>query len=141
VQVNHPPRVKITQPNHHETASINTVVQYEISVADEDDGNSAFDEIQPREVLPEVKYLPAHAKQKNIPPVADAVKTRGLETILGSNCFNCHLFSEKSIGPSYFEIQKKKTQGNKLQLICLKNISGKGLPVSGVKLLCPPIPS
>jgi cytochrome c len=105
-QGNHAPVVKFTSPQNNRSFAANTQVLYGISVTDQEDGESKYDEINPREVLLRVQFvkdgnkIPAlTAKPANEPPV--------LAAILASNCFNCHKSTGKSIGPSFYTISKK----------------------------------
>jgi cytochrome c len=106
-QNNDAPIVKIITPKNNSRFDANTQVNYTITVSDKEDGESKYDEINTKEVLLEVKYIDYNFKitkalnQKvlNDPP--------GLKTIRTSNCFNCHAFNSKSIGPSFYDISKR----------------------------------
>ena len=105
-QQNHPPVVKIMTPKNNSMYEPNAQVPYEIRVSDLEDGESKYQEINPKEVFLEIKYITdtsglAELKQKsrNDPPGIAAIKT--------SNCMNCHAFKSKLIGPSFFEINKR----------------------------------
>ncbi|HEY4324270.1 MAG TPA: c-type cytochrome [Mucilaginibacter sp.] len=104
---NHPPVVKIILPKNNDVFNFNAQANYEISVADQEDGNSKYDEINAKEVLLEVKYTVL--KSKTSPPGTNTVPTdpSGLAMMRVSNCFNCHNFNSKSIGPSFYEISKR----------------------------------
>jgi cytochrome c len=103
---NQPPVVKIIKPAGNAAVSGNAPVAYEITVADKEDGNSKYDEINAKEVVLKVRYVgdksDIAALLKNRPPDAP-----GLAAIEASNCFNCHNFNTKAMGPSFFEIAKK----------------------------------
>ena len=106
-QENHVPIVKIITPKNNSFFDWDTPVSYQISVSDKEDGDSKFDEINTKEVLLEVRYTNNKAK---LP--ADLNKTvqpdpPGLAIMRISNCFNCHNFNSKSIGPSFYEINKR----------------------------------
>lgn len=104
-QQNHPPVVKIISPKKESSFAANTQVSYAITVSDKEDGESKYDEINTKEVLLEVKYVKDSAQaaaEGN--KVADAP---GLAFIRLSNCFNCHSFNSKLIGPSLYDISKK----------------------------------
>jgi len=105
-QENHPPLVKIIAPKNNSPFDWNTQMTYTISVSDKEDGESKYEEINPKEVLLKVKYAGDGSKitaelNKNDdnPP--------GLAAIRMSNCFNCHNFDSKLIGPSFSEISKR----------------------------------
>lgn len=106
-QKNQPPVVKLIAPKSNSTFDWDATVNYEISVADKEDGDSKYDEINTKEVLLEVRYLnnksmlTAFSKPQNDSP--------GLAVIRTSNCFNCHSFNGKAIGPSFFDVSKRYT--------------------------------
>jgi cytochrome c len=104
-QQNEAPVVKIINPQNNGIFDWDAPMNYEVTVADKEDGDSKFDEINVKEVLLEVRYA---GNQPKI-PVAGKVTPAdpaGLAVIRTSNCFNCHNFNSKSIGPSFFEITK-----------------------------------
>src|ERR1700761_2346797 len=102
-QENNPPVVKIISPQNNSTFDNNAPITYKITVSDKEDGDSKFDEINGKEVLLEVRRVtkskPASSKSGQSDP--------GLAVIMTSNCINCHNFNSKSIGPSFYEINKK----------------------------------
>jgi cytochrome c len=114
-QENNPPVVKIISPQNNSTFDINAPVTYKIAVSDKEDGDSKFDEINTKEVLLEVRRItkskPAQKKNVEGDP--------GLAVIMTSNCINCHNFNSKSIGPSFYEINRRYpiTKANKDTLI------------------------
>jgi cytochrome c len=103
---NHVPVVKIIKPKNDSAFALNTLVGYSISISDREDGDSRFDEINNKEVLLQVKYLEgmANMPQTGNSGISDA---KGLVLIRTSNCFNCHNFSSKGIGPSFYDIVQK----------------------------------
>jgi len=108
-QQNQQPVVKLINPKSNSVISVNAPISYEITVADPEDGNSKYDEINAKEVLLEVRYLKDKSKADaflNKPVAADAP---GLAVIRTSNCFSCHNFNSKAMGPSFYEINKKYT--------------------------------
>ncbi|HEY2580412.1 MAG TPA: c-type cytochrome [Mucilaginibacter sp.] len=104
---NHPPVVKIVTPKNHDIFNFNAQVNYEISVADQEDGNSKYDEINAKEVLIEVRYLAVKSKTPVSGTNTASSDPPGLAVMRISNCFNCHNFNSKSIGPSFYEISKR----------------------------------
>jgi cytochrome c len=103
-QENSPPVVKVISPQNNSTFDSNAPVTYKITVSDKEDGDSKFDEINAKEVLLEVRRVTNKLK-----PASNKVGTNdpGLTVIMTSNCINCHNFNSKSIGPSFYEINKK----------------------------------
>ncbi|MEX1268268.1 MAG: c-type cytochrome [Balneolaceae bacterium] len=108
---NSAPEVKILQPEHKTTFSWNEQVRYEISVTDEEDGESRFGEIPPNEVLLEIEYLPDHQIVESENELIDEYEAkkehRGLSLIRTSDCFTCHSDKEQLIGPSFSEIAER----------------------------------
>lgn len=107
LQENYPPIVKIITPKNNSLFDWDTQVNYQISVADKEDGDSKYDEINAKEVLLEVRYVSDKAKvsaglNKTVQP-----DPPGLAVMRTSNCFNCHNFNSKGIGPSFYEISKR----------------------------------
>lgn len=106
-QQNHAPVVKITAPPNNSTVSAGSQIHYAVSVADKEDGDSKFDEINTKEVLVEVKYFSDESKLSSTLNNGVQNDPPGLAVIRTSNCFNCHSFNSKIIGPSFADINKK----------------------------------
>ena len=106
-QENHSPAVKIISPKNTGSFAWNTPINYEISVADKEDGDSKYDEINAKEVLLEVRYVASKEKMQAILNKGAQNDALGLAVIRASNCFNCHNFNSKSIGPSFDDIVKR----------------------------------
>jgi cytochrome c len=100
-QENHPPVVKIISPQNNTSFGKDAAVTYKISVSDIEDGESKFDEINPKEVLLDVRYL------KNGKPVPVGAQGNGVNIIMTSNCVTCHGFDTKAMGPSFADINKR----------------------------------
>jgi len=105
-QENHPPVVKIVSPKNNSIVGLDAVINYEISVSDPEDGNSKYDEINSKEVLLEVRRLTGKLKSPVTTNKVVPNDLPGLTVMRTSNCFNCHNFNSKSIGPSFHEISK-----------------------------------
>jgi cytochrome c len=104
-QQNQAPVVKIIAPKTNGNFDWDTQMNYQISVADKEDGDSKYEEINNMEVLLEVKYAGSKA---NLPAITKATPDApGLAVIRTSNCFNCHSFNTKLIGPSFHDIGVK----------------------------------
>ena len=104
---NHPPIVKIIAPKDNSLFDWNSQVNYAISISDKEDGESKYEEINPKEVLLEVKYAGDVSKIAAELNKTGESNSPGLAAIRTSNCFNCHNFDSKSIGPSFNEISKR----------------------------------
>lgn len=115
IQENAAPKVEINTPLENTKLEWNTVVPYRITIVDQEDGNSDYDEININEVVLSVTYFDDSSKVKNY--VNEAVESRShlLSLMASSNCFTCHKAKEKLIGPSFEEIanQYSPTPENK----------------------------
>jgi cytochrome c len=101
LQTNHPPTVKIEAPANNAALSADASLNYQIQVTDQEDGDSRYDEINTKEVLLEVAQL------KSGPQIPAVKGDTALRVMATNNCFNCHQFNAKSLGPSFFEIAKR----------------------------------
>jgi cytochrome c len=105
---NVPPEVVIIKPPQNEVFFWNTIMQYKISITDKEDGKSEYDEINAREVLLEVCYLPDTASAKiYTDKKRNGKENSGLTIIRKSDCFTCHASKSKLIGPSFELIAKR----------------------------------
>lgn len=106
-QQNNAPVVKIVSPKNNSSFSPGTQVNYSITVSDKEDGDSKFDEINVKQVLMQVRYISDESKLAALisKPVED--DPPGLTVMRLSNCFNCHGFDSKVIGPSFNDINKR----------------------------------
>ena len=105
LQQNHAPVVKILSPTNNSSYNTGAQIHYSITVSDKEDGESKYDEIDAKQVLLEVKYF-SDASKINTSPITNK-DAPGLTAIKTSNCFNCHGFDSKVIGPSFNEINKR----------------------------------
>jgi cytochrome c len=106
-QENQPPVVKIISPQNNELFDWDSPLNYEITVADKDDGNSKYDELNAKEVLLEVRYAANKPKMQSMLNKGVQNDARGLALMRSSNCFNCHNFNSKAQGPSFNDISEK----------------------------------
>jgi len=120
---NVPPEVVIVKPSQNDRFFWNTIVQYNISIKDKEDGKSEYDEINAKEVLLEVCYLPDAASAKNYTDKKrNSKENNGLTMIRKSDCFTCHASKSKLIGPSFGLIAKKYRMTNSSVERLTKNI-------------------
>lgn len=124
---NSAPKVTIITPLAKSSVKWNTLVKYAISVNDEEDGNSEFNEIPSQEVILKVTYLPDSLKL--IKYLADRPNTTsepaGLSLIRTSDCFNCHASKSKLMGPSFEMIAKRYPFSQKsIKILTDKVING-----------------
>lgn len=106
-QQNQAPVVKLIKPQANTEISIGAPLSYEISVADKEDGNSKYDEINAKEVLLELRYFKDKKKAQAFVAKGMQADDAGLAVIRTANCFSCHNFNSKAMGPSFDEVQKK----------------------------------
>jgi cytochrome c len=99
LQDNHAPVVKIINPASDATLKAGSPIRYEIAVADAEDGDSRYDEINAKEVVLEIRTGAA--------PKTNPLEAPGLAVMARSNCFNCHQFNGKSIGPTLAGIARR----------------------------------
>ncbi len=104
---NHPPVVKILSPKNNSKFAPNSQVPYEISVSDKEDGESKYQEINPKEVFLEIKYASDTSKALALIKKNGRADPPGLSVIKTSNCMNCHAFKSKLIGPSFYDITRR----------------------------------
>lgn len=114
-QQNHPPVVTIVSPANNANVSATGQIHYAIKISDKEDGDSKYDEINPKEVLFEVMNIADSGSLNSIENKADPA---GLAILRSSNCFNCHNFDSKLIGPSFKDIcQRYKPTDENIALL------------------------
>ena len=106
-QNNHPPQVVFLSPADNSSWPVNGQPAWSVQVKDEEDGDSKFDEVNPLELLVHVQFFPGGKDQSKINAAEKKLEPEGLQWMISSNCFNCHRFSEKSIGPSFIDLKEK----------------------------------
>ena len=107
-QTNHPPVVKIEAPANNTTIPVNNPISYQIHVSDQEDGDSRYDEINTKEVLLELALQGPTGKSAGSTSHAGTRAIDSALTIMATNnCFNCHQFNAKSLGPSFYDIAKR----------------------------------
>jgi cytochrome c len=118
--INNRPRVQIIEPENNSIHSLNSLIRYSVNVSDVEDGESKYDEIPASRVLMEVKFR--EGKPPNFYQEDNKLKEEpvGLIHIMNSDCFTCHQFKNKMIGPSFQEIAHKYS-GNKSERESLAN--------------------
>jgi cytochrome c len=104
---NDPPTVTLVSPENNSTHDLKSLVRYSINVSDKEDGELKYDEIPLSRIFLEVKFVkgkmpsPVNRKQfLNNEPM-------GLQLIKDSDCFSCHAFRNRLIGPSFDEISHR----------------------------------
>lgn len=138
---NNPPTVKITTPLNNDQFKWNSIIRYSIKITDQEDGNSAYDEITAREVLLEVNYFPDPLKaEKYLSGRATLQKEdAGLSMIKISDCFTCHTAKNKLLGPSFELIARRYPYTESTINLLSKNVINGSSGVWG-KLLMPAHP-
>ncbi|WP_234608143.1 ThuA domain-containing protein [Dyadobacter chenwenxiniae] len=103
-------------------------VNYEVSVADKEDGTLADKKIPEDEVTLTINYLEGFDKtQLAQGHVANTGFETGKRLIELSDCKACHSISKKSIGPAYMEVAKRyEKERNAVKTLAQKVINGGG---------------
>jgi cytochrome c len=108
---NNAPKVSFIEPLDNSVHSLNELLRYSVSVSDPEDGDTKYDEIPPAKVFLEVKFVdgsPPKDSKKRLP----AWEPLALSLMKNSDCFTCHGFKSKMIGPSFLEIAKRYTNSD-----------------------------
>lgn len=114
IQGNEAPFVKIQSTKAGIPLPAASPIRYEITVTDKEDGDSRYDEINPKEVVLMIRAAGSspsathglRSGPQNAASLADPLKDPGLALMARSNCFNCHRFNGKLIGPSLADIAR-----------------------------------
>lgn len=106
-QENEAPVVTIESPEETTQFAWDSYVPFKISVTDHEDGNSAYDEIPPQEVVLTVSYFTDSIQAKNRSVDARSENLNALAWLASSNCFTCHNAKDKLIGPSFSQIAER----------------------------------
>lgn len=136
---NHAPVVKIIAPANNAEFSPAAQVSYQVSVADKEDGDTKYDEINVKEIVLELQYVKDKTKVSAMlnKPFNDAP---GLAVMRSSNCFNCHDFSGKSIGPSLLVICKRYPPAKANTDSLVKRVKEGSAGIWGLREKMPPHP-
>jgi cytochrome c len=137
---NHAPVVKITTLANNAVFSPGAQVSYQVSVADKEDGDTKYDEINVKEIVLEVKYVKDRTKLAALINKPEGEDPEGLAVMRSSNCFNCHDFNGKSIGPSLLEINKRYPLNKANTDSLVKRIKNGSAGIWGVKEKMPSHP-
>ena len=127
-QQNHVPVVKISSPKNNNSYNAGSQIHYQIDVSDKEDGESKYDEIDAKQVLIEMRYFDDASKANSNVSNNDAP---GLAAMKTSNCFNCHAFDNKLIGPSFSDINKRYKPTNANIALLQKRIKNGSTGVWG----------
>ena len=123
---NDSPQVRVTRPGNNDVFDWNSVIPYNISVTDKEDGSSEYDEIVSREVFLKVMFLPDSAKLRSyMSNETSKPDPAGLVLSKKAGCFNCHSKKNKLLGPS-FEAITARYHNNAVSVERLANKVIKG---------------
>lgn len=106
-QKNTRPHIAIIEPKNKARHTLNSLIRYSVTVSDVEDGESKYGEILSHEVFVEQRFM------EGTPPVSRQEiqiaqeQPIGLTIINSSDCFSCHQFKNKLIGPSFQEIANR----------------------------------
>lgn len=134
VQENTAPKVEIISPTKNGNLEWNTIVPYRITIVDQEDGNSEYDEINVNEVVLTVTYFADSSMAKNY---AEEVASRSekLSLMASSNCFTCHRAKDDLIGPSFEEIANRYDPTAKNRSYLAEKISKGSTGVWGEQIM------
>lgn len=110
----------------------NKAIDYEVKVADKEDGDLKNGKIKPDQVAVSIDYLAIgydkiEASQNHRGVDASAFASMGERMMNKSDCKSCHMIDKKSVGPSYQDVAKKyKGDGKALDYLSKKVIAGGG---------------
>jgi cytochrome c len=104
---NHAPRIKFLEPSGKTIYTWNELVPYSVEISDQEDGESRFQEIPSAEVLVKLKYVENQAKASLYLKQKKIADSTGVNSMLISNCFNCHAVKMKMAAPSFQDISNR----------------------------------
>ncbi len=110
----------------------NKPIEYEVSVADKEDGDLNNGKIKPDQVAVSIDYLPIgydkiEASQNHRGVDASAFASMGERMLNKNDCKSCHIIDTKSVGPSYRDVATKyKGDAKAIEYLSNKVIAGGG---------------
>jgi cytochrome c551/c552 len=108
-QDNSVPLIQIIISESKSTFRWNTMTSYSINVTDKEDGMSKYNEIAANEVLLKVAFLADSLNTKSyLANTTTSLKENfAISLLMKSNCFSCHAFKNKLIGPPFEQVALK----------------------------------
>ncbi len=110
----------------------NKPIEYEVNVADKEDGDLNSGKIKPEQVAVSIDYLPIgydkiEASQNHRGVDASAFASMGERMLNKNDCKSCHMIDKKSVGPSYRDVATKyKGDAKAIENLSNKVIAGGG---------------
>ncbi|MEA5458418.1 PQQ-dependent sugar dehydrogenase [Arcicella sp. LKC2W] len=110
----------------------NKPIEYEVSVADKEDGDLNSGKIKPDQVSVSIDYLQIgydkiEASQNHRGVDASAFASMGERMLNKNDCKSCHIIDTKSVGPSYRDIATRyKSDAKAIENLSNKVIAGGG---------------
>jgi cytochrome c len=112
------PKVEVAVKGNKTFYFDNKPVEYEVKVADKEDGSLSAGKISPEDVTMTINYLEGFDKtllaQGHQANVGFATGKRLIEL---SDCKACHSIDKKSIGPAYEEVAKKYAKERRSEIV------------------------
>ena len=136
-EVNYPPILSIREPREDQAFDRNTLIPYSIQVTDREDGNSAYEEIEGREVLLIVHYLEDGKADRDVYLANLKQKLQPLFLMSHSTCLNCHAGRDKLIGPSFDLIAKTYHRVDTAREYLANKIQKGGTGIWGEEIMPP----
>jgi cytochrome c len=119
---NTPPQVKIQLAGNQSFFWENRNVNYEVIVQDQEEKS-----INLKQVTASLAYLPTINRPADIGKAGEKTFSHGEVLLYESDCKNCHMMSQKSVGPSYKEIsQRYQNDKQAIDKLAAKIIAGGG---------------
>jgi cytochrome c len=107
---NHRPVVKILEPKNLSIHERGALVRYSISVSDKEDGESRFNEISSAKVFLQTLCVEGVPDSVIVKKFQVTEEPAGLTLMKKSDCFTCHQFKTRLIGPSMKEIAERYSE-------------------------------
>ncbi len=110
----------------------NKPIEYEVNVADKEDGDLTNGKIKADQVAVSIDYMPIgydkiEASQNHRGVDASAFASMGERMLNKNDCKSCHIIDKKSVGPSYRDVATKyKGDAKAIENLSNKIIAGGG---------------
>jgi cytochrome c len=132
---NTPPVVRINEPKEDSVHPLNSLVRYSISVSDKEDGESRYDEIPSEKIFMELEFIAGSPKKGSEKTKNRGQEPAGLRAIKSSDCFSCHQFKTRLIGPSFNEIATRYAGTSNARELLADRITGGSRAVWGEAIM------
>jgi cytochrome c len=128
---NNSPIVKIIEPKSNSVHPLNSLVRYSITVSDREDGESKYDEIPAARIFLEIEFVEGSPESWKGRATGFREEHPGLGHIKNSDCFTCHQFRSRLIGPSFREIATRYSKDSDAGRILASRITAGSKAIWG----------